>query len=137
MPDLTVNEAEYRGQGRVVFCDDSNLVIRQMRGEIDCKAPAVTSEGVEPTAILAEARILTRKDLKCRQARQCRLATGRTAGLITLNRLHEIHEGNTELLIWADLFTGYMIAKAGPSRGAQAVAENYEECVFKRLAQVK
>ena len=46
--DLTVNEAEYRGlllgfdllenqtRGRVIICGDSNLVIRQMRGEIDC-----------------------------------------------------------------------------------------------------
>ncbi|OWZ00441.1 reverse transcriptase, partial [Phytophthora megakarya] len=42
-------------------------------------------------------------------------------------------KGNTELLIWADLFTGYVIAKAGSSRGAQAVAENYEECVFRRF----
>ncbi|OWY92487.1 reverse transcriptase, partial [Phytophthora megakarya] len=40
---------------------------------------------------------------------------------------------NTELLVWADLFTGYVIAKAGSSRGAQAVAENYEECVFRRF----
>ena len=51
--DLTVNEAEYRrlllgfdlltGQtrGRVIICGDSNLVIRQMRGEIDCKAPGL------------------------------------------------------------------------------------------------
>ncbi|POM79801.1 Reverse transcriptase, partial [Phytophthora palmivora] len=51
--DLTVNEAEYRGlllcfdllsardRGRVVICGDSNLVIRQMRGEIDCKAPGL------------------------------------------------------------------------------------------------
>ncbi|OWY91604.1 LOW QUALITY PROTEIN: reverse transcriptase, partial [Phytophthora megakarya] len=38
-------------------------------------------------------------------------------------------KGNTELLIWADLFTGY----PGPSREAQAVAENYEECVFRRF----
>ncbi|POM63971.1 Reverse transcriptase [Phytophthora palmivora] len=48
--DLTVNEAEYHGlllcldllstvdRKRVVFCGDSNLVIRQVRGEIDCKA---------------------------------------------------------------------------------------------------
>ena len=48
--DLTVNEAEYRGlllcfdlladqtRGRMIICGDSNLVIRQMRGEIDCKA---------------------------------------------------------------------------------------------------
>ncbi|GMF33493.1 unnamed protein product [Phytophthora fragariaefolia] len=45
-PDLTVNEAEYRGlllcfdllatmdRGRIVICGDSNLVIRQMHGEI-------------------------------------------------------------------------------------------------------
>ncbi|POM67407.1 Reverse transcriptase, partial [Phytophthora palmivora] len=49
--DLTVNEAEYHGlllcldllstvdRKRVVFCGDSNLVIRQVRGEIECKAP--------------------------------------------------------------------------------------------------
>uniref|UniRef100_A0AAV1UNR5 Reverse transcriptase n=1 Tax=Peronospora matthiolae TaxID=2874970 RepID=A0AAV1UNR5_9STRA len=49
--DLTVNEAEYHGlllcfdlladldRGRIIFCGDSNLVIRQTRGEIDCKAP--------------------------------------------------------------------------------------------------
>ncbi|POM67491.1 LOW QUALITY PROTEIN: Reverse transcriptase, partial [Phytophthora palmivora] len=50
--DLTVNEAEYHGlllcldltvdRKRVVFCDDSNLVIRQVRGEIECKAPGLT-----------------------------------------------------------------------------------------------
>ncbi|CAI5722522.1 unnamed protein product [Peronospora farinosa] len=51
--DLKVNEAEYRGlllgfdllenqtRGRVIICGDSNLVIRQMRGEIDCKAPGL------------------------------------------------------------------------------------------------
>ncbi|KAE9014155.1 hypothetical protein PR001_g15213 [Phytophthora rubi] len=51
---LTVNEAEYRGlllcmdllEGetpqRLVVCGDSNLVIRQVRGEIDCKAPGLT-----------------------------------------------------------------------------------------------
>lgn len=51
--DLTVNEAEYRGlllcfdlladqaKGRVIICGDSNLVIRQMRGEIDCMAPGL------------------------------------------------------------------------------------------------
>ncbi|KAE9274549.1 hypothetical protein PF008_g29565 [Phytophthora fragariae] len=48
---LTVNEAEYNGlllsfdlldsldRGRLVICGDSNLVVRQVRGEIDCKAP--------------------------------------------------------------------------------------------------
>ncbi|OWZ20644.1 reverse transcriptase [Phytophthora megakarya] len=28
--------------GRIVICGESNLVIRQMRGEIDCKAPSLT-----------------------------------------------------------------------------------------------
>ena len=49
--DLTVNEAEYDGlllcfellayldRGRVILCGDSNLVSRQTRGDIDCKAP--------------------------------------------------------------------------------------------------
>ena len=51
--DLTVNEAEYRGlllsfdlladrtRGSIIICGDSNLVIRQMRGEIDCKSPGL------------------------------------------------------------------------------------------------
>ncbi|OWZ13928.1 reverse transcriptase, partial [Phytophthora megakarya] len=30
-------------------------------------------------------------------------------------------------------FTGYVIAKAGPSREAKTVAENFEECVFRRF----
>jgi ribonuclease HI len=52
--DMTVNEAEYNGlllcfdllkdldRGRLIICGDSNLVIRQMKGEMDCKAPALT-----------------------------------------------------------------------------------------------
>ncbi|POM68575.1 LOW QUALITY PROTEIN: Reverse transcriptase [Phytophthora palmivora] len=36
-------------------------------------------------------------------------------------------------LIWIDLFTGYVIAKASASQTAQPVAENYEECVFRRF----
>ncbi|OWY94013.1 reverse transcriptase, partial [Phytophthora megakarya] len=43
------------------------------------------------------------------------------------------HKGDTELLIWVDLFTGYVIAKASSSRSAQTVAESYEECVFRRF----
>ena len=51
--DLSVNEAEYNGlllsiellggldRKRVIICGDSNLVIRQMRGEIDWKAPGM------------------------------------------------------------------------------------------------
>ena len=50
MTNLTVNKAEYNDlllffdllanldRGRVIICGDSNLLIRQMRGEIDCKA---------------------------------------------------------------------------------------------------
>ena len=49
--DLTVNVADYRGlllsfdllngqtRGRVIICGDSNLVIRQMQGEMDLKRP--------------------------------------------------------------------------------------------------
>ncbi|OWZ06892.1 reverse transcriptase [Phytophthora megakarya] len=33
------------------------------------------------------------------------------------------HKGNTKLLIWVDLFTGYVIAKASSSRSSQTVAE--------------
>ncbi|OWZ04773.1 LOW QUALITY PROTEIN: reverse transcriptase [Phytophthora megakarya] len=39
--------------------------------------------------------------------------------------------GNTELLIFLDLFSGYVIAKASASRSAQTIAETYEECVFR------
>ncbi|GMF53913.1 unnamed protein product [Phytophthora fragariaefolia] len=53
MAELTVNEAEYRGmmlcldlvapldRGRLIICGDSNLVIRQIRGETECKAPCL------------------------------------------------------------------------------------------------
>ncbi|ETL86969.1 hypothetical protein L917_13711, partial [Phytophthora nicotianae] len=53
LPDLTVNEAEYQGlllgfdllsgldRGHLIICGDSNLVIRQMRGEFECKAPGL------------------------------------------------------------------------------------------------
>ncbi|GMF31897.1 unnamed protein product [Phytophthora fragariaefolia] len=52
-PDLAVNEAEYHGLllcfdllstmngGRIVICGDSNLAIRQIRGEIARKAPGL------------------------------------------------------------------------------------------------
>ncbi|GMG17471.1 unnamed protein product [Phytophthora fragariaefolia] len=47
--------------------------------------------------------------------------------------LPKSYKGNTELLIWIDLFTGYVIAKASASRTVQTIAENYEECVFRRF----
>ncbi|OWZ22836.1 reverse transcriptase [Phytophthora megakarya] len=42
-------------------------------------------------------------------------------------------KGNTDLLVFEDFFSGYVIAKASVSRTAQAVAESYEECVFHRF----
>ncbi|OWZ05689.1 reverse transcriptase [Phytophthora megakarya] len=41
--------------------------------------------------------------------------------------------GNTELLIFVDLFSGYVIAKASASRSAQTIAETYKECIFRRF----
>jgi ribonuclease HI len=50
---LTVKEAEYRGMllgylllggldvVRLIVCGDSNLIIRQMREEMDCKSPGL------------------------------------------------------------------------------------------------
>ena len=38
--------------------------------------------------------------------------------------------GNVELLLWIDLFSGYVIAKESSSRTAQKITENYVECVF-------
>ncbi|KAG3129426.1 hypothetical protein PI126_g20977 [Phytophthora idaei] len=43
------------------------------------------------------------------------------------------HKGNTELLIWVDLFTGYVIAKTSASRTAQTIVVSYEECAFRRF----
>ncbi|OWY96500.1 LOW QUALITY PROTEIN: reverse transcriptase, partial [Phytophthora megakarya] len=56
--------------------------------------------------------------------------------IIAMDRIPSLprsHKGNTELLIWVDLFTGYVIAKASSSRSAQTVAESYKECVFRRF----
>ena len=51
--DMTVNEAEYCGsllgldllvdqrRGRIIICGNSYLLIRQIRGEIDCKTPGL------------------------------------------------------------------------------------------------
>ncbi|KAG6583025.1 reverse transcriptase [Phytophthora cinnamomi] len=43
------------------------------------------------------------------------------------------YKGNTELLVWVDLFTGFVIVKANAARTAQTVAEAYEEAVFGRF----
>ncbi|POM62381.1 reverse transcriptase [Phytophthora palmivora] len=54
-------------------------------------------------------------------------------GMDHIPSLPRSYKGNTELFIWNDLFTGYVIAKASASRTAQTVTENYEECVFRRF----
>ncbi|OWZ09804.1 LOW QUALITY PROTEIN: reverse transcriptase [Phytophthora megakarya] len=43
------------------------------------------------------------------------------------------YKGSTELLIFEDFFSGYVIAKASGSRTAQTVEESYEECVSLRF----
>uniref|UniRef100_M4BWX2 RNase H type-1 domain-containing protein n=1 Tax=Hyaloperonospora arabidopsidis (strain Emoy2) TaxID=559515 RepID=M4BWX2_HYAAE len=40
-PTVEADENLLMTKGRVIFCGDSNLVIRQMRGEIDCEAPGL------------------------------------------------------------------------------------------------
>ena len=46
-------------------------------------------------------------------------------------------KGNTELLIWVDLFSGYVVAKASAFRTTQTIDGNYEECVFRRFGARK
>ncbi|OWY98972.1 LOW QUALITY PROTEIN: reverse transcriptase [Phytophthora megakarya] len=67
------------------------------------------------------------------RARENHQEISRVISMDHIPSLPKSFKGNTELLIWADLFTCYVIAKAGPSREAQVVAENYEECVFRRF----
>ncbi|OWY99401.1 reverse transcriptase, partial [Phytophthora megakarya] len=50
-----------------------------------------------------------------------------------ISSLPRSYKGNTELLIFKDLFSIYVIAKASGFRTAQTVAESYEECVFRRF----
>ena len=40
---------------------------------------------------------------------------------------------NTELLLWVNLFSGYVVTKASSSRTAQTIAVSYEECVFRKF----
>ncbi|OWZ09483.1 reverse transcriptase [Phytophthora megakarya] len=54
-------------------------------------------------------------------------------GMDHILSLPRSHKGNTELLIWVDLFTGYVIGKASSSRSAQTVAESYEENIYRRF----
>ncbi|GMF48882.1 unnamed protein product [Phytophthora fragariaefolia] len=47
-----------------------------------------------------------------------------------ISSLPKSFRGNTELLIWVDLFSGYVIVKTSGSRTAQTIAEFNEECRF-------
>ena len=42
-------------------------------------------------------------------------------------------KGNTDLLLWVDLFFGYVIARGSSSRTAKTIEKGYEECVFRRF----
>ncbi|OWZ23049.1 reverse transcriptase [Phytophthora megakarya] len=95
--DLTVNEAEYHvlllclnlledlDSRRLVICGDSNLVIRQVRGEIDCKAPGLT---LLCQKVLDQLRTWADHELQ-----RCGIEVDsekEIQDLVTLNRLDEI-----------------------------------------------
>ncbi|OWZ13703.1 reverse transcriptase [Phytophthora megakarya] len=54
-----------------------------------------------------------------------------------ISSLPSSFNGNNELLILVDLFSGYVIAKISASRSAQTIAETYEECVFADMARAR
>ncbi|OWY97218.1 LOW QUALITY PROTEIN: reverse transcriptase, partial [Phytophthora megakarya] len=117
---LTVNEAKYHGlllcldllEGtdplRLVICGDSNLVIRQVRGEIDWKAPGLTQKALDRLRIRPDHELVRVKrdwngsaDNLASDAlqRQCGIEVetdSEIQDLITLNRLEEILVVNTE-----------------------------------------
>ena len=72
------------------------------------------------------------------------VARKHTRDLPISNFGHESHsvsttivKRNTELLLWVDLFSGYLIAKASSSQTAQTIEEKYEECVFRRFGEIE
>ncbi|KAG6616963.1 reverse transcriptase [Phytophthora cinnamomi] len=114
---LTVNEAEYHGlplcmdllegevRRRLVICGDSNLVIRQVRGEIDCKAPGLTllrQKALDRLRIWPDHELVhVKRDWNGSADSLASAALQRQGGilvddetdlqdLVTLNRLHEI-----------------------------------------------
>jgi ribonuclease HI len=116
-PDITVNEAEYKGAllalalaldaqiGSIILCGDSNLVIRQLGGEMDCKAPALQVLHQQATDMLKQfnsfslvhvkrdwnkpADLLATQALQ-REAGTTDLLEEQRRDLETLNRLPEI-----------------------------------------------
>ncbi|OWY95151.1 reverse transcriptase, partial [Phytophthora megakarya] len=114
---LTVNEVEYHGlllcldlledldPRRLVICGDSNLVIRQVPGEIDCKAPGLTllrQRALDRLRTWPDHELLhVKRDwngsaaslVSAAQHRQCGIeveSDKEFQDLITLNRLDEI-----------------------------------------------
>ena len=83
--------------------------------------------------------------IDCETGKGCPTINGRSPGnlkatypfhIIAMDHIPSLpksFKGNTELLIWLDLFMGYVIAKVSSSRTAHTIAENYEECVFRRF----
>ncbi|OWZ11774.1 reverse transcriptase [Phytophthora megakarya] len=60
--------------------------------------------------------------------------------IIAMDRIPSLprsFNGNTELLIFVDLFSGYVIAEASAPRSAQMIAETYEESVLHRFGANK
>lgn len=54
-------------------------------------------------------------------------------GMDHIPSLPKSHRGNTELLIWVDQHSGYVVVSANPSRSADVIAASYERCVYRRF----
>ena len=50
-----------------------------------------------------------------------------------ISSLQRSFQDDLVLLLWVDLFSGHVVAKASSSRTAQTIAENCKECVFRRF----
>ncbi|GMF26551.1 unnamed protein product [Phytophthora fragariaefolia] len=53
--------------------------------------------------------------------------------VIAMDHMPASHKENTELLVWVDLDTDFVIVKANASRSAQKVTEAYAEAVLRRF----
>ncbi|KAE9014029.1 hypothetical protein PR003_g16454 [Phytophthora rubi] len=121
---LTINEAEYHGlflcmdllegedQQRLVICGGSNLVIRQVRGEIECKAPGLTllrQKALDRLRVWPDHELVhVKRDWNSSSESMARVALRRQGGIVvedeghqpdpvTLNRLGEILSMETDL----------------------------------------
>ncbi|KAJ0390640.1 hypothetical protein P43SY_011960 [Pythium insidiosum] len=94
---------------------------------------------------LASVKAYVQGCIDCQTGRGEPMVTGRSPGNLVATRSFQIigmdhvpslpksHRGNTELLIWIDQHSGYVIASPNRSRQAQEVAESYERCVYRRF----